>query len=164
MKINRIELFHISIPFAKPYALSKAYGTLRDAHAVIFKVHTDTGIVGLGEADPMNPFTEETPSTVMAVTRDLIAPHLLGQDPTRIAILETALDQYVHSNLTARGAVNMALYDILGKTKGLPAYFFLGGLQNFRLPLLGGIGSGTPDEDRATIEEHLEEGCKSFMI
>jgi muconate cycloisomerase len=164
MKINRIELFRISIPFAKPYALSKAYGTLRDAHAVIFKVHTDKGIVGLGEADPMHPFTEETPSTVMAVTRDLIAPHVLGKDPRKIAILEKTLDQLVQSNLTARGAVNMALYDILGKETNLPAHSFLGGLQNVSLPLLAGIGSGTPDQDREAIEAYMEEGCKSFMI
>jgi muconate cycloisomerase len=164
MKINRIELFHISIPFARPYALSKAYGTLRDAHAVIFRVHTDKGIIGLGEADPMHPFTEETPSTVMAVARDLIAPHLLGRDPTQIAILEKALDRFVQSNLTARGAVNMALYDILGKVTTLPVHSFLGGLQNTSLPLLAGVGSGTPDEDREALEEQMEEGCKSFMI
>jgi muconate cycloisomerase len=164
MKINRIELFHISIPFVKPYALSKTYGTLRDAHAVIFKVHTDKGFIGLGEADPLNPFTEETPSTVMAVTRDLIAPHLLGEDPRRIAVLEKELDRFVLGNLTARGAVNMALYDILGKVAGLPAYFLLGGIQNPSLPLLAGLGSGTPDEDREAIEEHMEEGCKTFMI
>lgn len=164
MKITRIELFHISIPFAKPYALSKAYGTLRDAHAVFFKVHTDKGIVGLGEADPLNPFTEETPSTVMAVTRDLIAPRVLGQDPTRIATVERTLDQCVHGNLMARGAVNMALYDILGKAAGLPAHSFLGGMQNPSLPLLAGVGSGTPDENREAMEEQMEEGCRCFMI
>ena len=51
MKIDRIELFHISIPFAKPYKLSKVYGTRYDAEAVVIKVHTDEGIVGLGEAE-----------------------------------------------------------------------------------------------------------------
>lgn len=32
MKISGIEHFHIAIPFAKPYRLSKAYGTLHEVH------------------------------------------------------------------------------------------------------------------------------------
>ena len=164
MKIIRLELFHISVPFAQPYKLSKAYGTLTDAHAVIFKVHTDEGIVGLGEADPMNPFTEETPASVMVVTRDIIATYLLGQDPTRLAGLESTLDHIVHRNLTARGAVNMALYDIFGKANNLPVHTLLGGMLHNKLPILNGVGSGTPEEDTAAIEKHVERGYRCFMM
>ncbi|MEJ2477410.1 MAG: hypothetical protein P8Y40_07910 [Desulfobacterales bacterium] len=74
MKITGLELFHISIPFCQPYKLSKVYGTLTDAHAVVLKVHTDAGIVGLGEADPKNPFTTETPASVMAVIANILHP------------------------------------------------------------------------------------------
>ena len=84
MKITEVELFHISIPFAKPYHLSKLYGTRYDAESVILKVHTDEGIVGLGEADPMNPFTEETCASVIVVTRDMIAPLIIDQDPSNL--------------------------------------------------------------------------------
>ena len=164
MKITSIELCHISIPFVKPYALSKVYGTLRNAQAVIFQVHTDEGIVGLGEADPMNPFTEETPATVMAVTRDIIAPCLIGQDPTRISAIESKLDDVIHSNLTARGAVNMALYDIVGKLNSIPAHTLLGGAIHSELSILGAIGSGTPEEDAAAIETLIDQGHQTVMI
>ena len=164
MKITALELCHISIPFVKPYALSKIYGTLSHAHSVIFKVHTDEGIVGLGEADPMNPFTEETPASVMVVTRDVIAPCLIGEDPTRIAAIESKLDEVVHSNLTARGAVNMALYDIVGKRNNIPAHTLLGGVIHPELSILGAIGSGTPEEDAAAIEGLIDQGHKTVMI
>ncbi len=164
MKITSIELCHISIPFVKPYALSKVYGTLRNAQAVIFQVHTDEGIVGLGEADPMNPFTEETPASVMAVTRDIIAPCLIGQDPTRISAIESKLDDVIHSNLTARGAVNMALYDIVGKLNSIPAHTLLGGAIHSELSILGAIGSGTPKEDAAAIETLIDQGHQTVMI
>ena len=112
MKITGIELFHIAIPFAKPYHLAKAYGTLHDAHAVVFKLHTDEGIVGLGEADPMNPFTEETPGTVMSVTREAIAPLILWRDPGQIPAIERMLDQSIQGHPTARGAINMFEFGI----------------------------------------------------
>lgn len=164
MKITKIELSHISIPFAKPYKLSRTYGTLHEAHAVIFKVHTDEGIVGLGEADPMSPFTAETPASVMTVTRDIIAPHLMGQDPTRIAMVESTLDEIIDGNLTASGAVNMALYDIIGKTNNIPVHNLLGGMRHDKLPLLFGVGSGTPEETIAVIAAQIETGCRCFMI
>jgi L-alanine-DL-glutamate epimerase-like enolase superfamily enzyme len=164
MKITGLELFHISIPFAKPYKLSRVYGTRYDAEAVILKVHTDEGIIGLGEADPLNPFSDETPASVMVVTRDMIAPHLLGQNPLRISALESHLDLMVHGNLLARGAVNMALFDIAGKAHKLPAHMLLGGLYQDKLPLLGSIGSGTPDEDADAIQKLIEDQYKTIMI
>jgi muconate cycloisomerase len=164
MKITAIELFHISIPFAKPYKLSRVYGTRYDAEAVIFKVHTDEGIVGLGEADPLNPFSEETPATVMVVTRDHLAPQLIGRDPTHIAAIESKLDVMVHGNLLARGAVNMALFDIAGKANNIPAYMLLGGLYQSKLQLLFPVGSGTPEEDAASIQQQIDTGYQTVMI
>lgn len=164
MRINKLELFHISIPFKVPYRLSWVYGTLEKAEAVILKVHTDGGLIGLGEADPMNPFTEETAGTVMVVIRDVIAPQLLGCDPTGVNRIEALLDQSVRGNPTARGAVNMALYDILGKAHGVPVYTLLGGKLHDRLPLLGAIGSGTAEEDASAIEALIREGYRTVMI
>ena len=164
MKITALELFHISIPFAKPYKLSRVYGTRYDAEAVIFKVHTDEGIVGLGEADPLNPFTQETPATVMVVTRDHIAPQLMGRNPTHITAIESHLDEMVHGNLLARGAVNMALFDIAGKANDVAAHMLLGGLNQSNLQLLSPIGSGTPEEDADSIQQQIEEGYQTVMI
>ncbi len=164
MKIIGLELFQISIPFARPYKLSKVYGTRYDAVSIIFKVYTDEGIVGLGEADPLNPFTEETCASVMVVTRDMIAPHIIDQDPADMARLEYVLDQAVNGNLVARGAVNMALFDIVGKANNIPAHVMLGGKHHDKLPLLRGIGSGTPEEDVVAIERELAKGNNCIMI
>ncbi len=164
MKITGLELFQISIPFARPYKLSKVYGTRYDAVSIIFKVYTDAGIVGLGEADPLNPFTEETPASVMVVTRDMIVPHIIDQDPKDIAGLEHTLDKAVNANLVARGAVNMALFDIVGKANDIPAHLMLGGKCHAKLPILRGIGSGTPEEDIVAIERELGRGNQCIMI
>ena len=164
MHISKLELFHISIPFKVPYRLSKVYGTLDNAEAVIVRVYTDQGIVGLGEADPMNPFTEETTGTVMAVIRDVMGPALLGCDPMQVNRIEAMLDQSVRGNPTARGAVNMALYDIVGKAHDVPVYTLLGGKLHDRLPLLGSIGSGTVEEDASGIGALIGEGYGTVMI
>lgn len=164
MKITKLELFRISVPLIQPYALSKTYGVKVNADAIIFKIYTDKGIVGLGEADPWHPFTPETPSSVMAVTRDIIGPQLIDRDPRQKGILESLLDGTVNGNLAARGAVNMALYDIIGKVNCVPVYVLLGGIIHRELPLLGAIGSGTVEEDMIAIEQHIEKRCKCIML
>jgi muconate cycloisomerase len=164
MKITSFELFRISVPFAKPYNLSKVYGTIYDAQAVILKIHTDEGIVGLGEADPMVPFTEESPASVMAAIRDYLAPLLTGQDPLDTPALEARMDEVMYGNNTAKGAINMALYDILGKCNDVPVYTLLGGRFISEIPIGWGIGSGSSDEDIRTIEEKMGEGFRTFML
>ena len=164
MIINGVELYHISIPFAKPYKLAKKYGTLHTAHAVIVKLLTDVGLVGLGEADPMIPFTDESPASVMAVISGVIAPYIIGKNPKELAQLESNLDRMVHGNLTARGAINMALYDIFGKSTNMPVYQLLGGLYHRRLPLLMGIGSDGLDESIAAVEALVEKGLQTVMM
>ena len=164
MKINGLELFQISIPFAEPYRLSKIYGTLHDAQAVIVILKTDEGLVGLGEADPMNPFTEESPESTMTVLGDIIAPNLLGRDPTEIARLESNLDEVVQGNPTARGAINMALYDILGKAIDMPVYQLMGGLLHETLPLLLGISSLDLEQSIDAINKLLSKGVTTVML
>ncbi len=164
MKITHIELFQISIPFKKPYKLSKVYGTLTHADAVIVKVSTDSKIVGWGEADPKAPFTKDTPASVIESIRDHLAPLLIHQDPTQIAKLEAKLDQEGKGSLMARGAINMALFDILGKVYQAPAHTFLGGCVHDRLPLLGPIGSGSPSEDADAIDDLILSGYRTVMI
>jgi muconate cycloisomerase len=96
--------------------------------------------------------------------RDHIAPVILGQDPTQIGTLELAMDEKIQGNLQARGAINMALHDLAGKAAGLPAHALLGGKIVDDLPILGPIGSGTPDEDHAEIEHWLDMGYGTIMI
>ena len=164
MKITMIELFHVSIPLMKPYRLSKVYGTICDAEAVIVNIHTDEGIIGYGEADPMPPFTEESPAGVMAAIRDYLGPHLLSEDPGSIALLGAKMDMLMHGNYTAKGAIDMALYDIVGKERNIPLYALLGGIYRSEIPLLWPLGSGSPEEDMQQIDEKMGEGYRTFML
>ncbi len=164
MEISSLELNQIAIPLAEPYNLSKKYGTIHNAHAIIVRIYTDDGLVGLGEADPLVPFTEESPSSVMTVIQDIIAPLLLGRDPMRLSRLEMHMDHGIQGNLTARGAINMALYDIVGKAINTPVYQLLGGLRHEQIPLLLGIGSLDLVQSITAIEKLRNNGVTTVML
>ncbi|MEM8744778.1 MAG: enolase C-terminal domain-like protein [Pseudomonadota bacterium] len=163
MRITKITGVHISIPLAVPYKLSRVYGTVADAHAVVVIVETDNGLTGYGEADPHPPFTADTaPGTIEAI-RDHLGPLLLGTDPREINRLEGKMDACLEGHLMAKGALDMALFDISGKGYGAPVHALLGGKVRETILLSYPLGSGSAEEDAEVIEERRKLGFRSFM-
>jgi L-alanine-DL-glutamate epimerase-like enolase superfamily enzyme len=164
MKIERVEAQHVTIPLAQPYVLSRKYGTVTHSHAVVVRLFTDQGIVGLGEADPLPPFTEESWAGVLSTLERVLAPPLIGEDPRDIARNNLLFDGLLHDNLLAKGALDMAMWDLLGKSLGVPVWRLLGGKLREAVPLLWPLGSGSPEQDRERIEAKRAEGYGTFMI
>lgn len=113
-----------------------AVETLRlEEHSTLLwvRIHTDEGITGLGE-------TWFGTATVEADLHDRIAPLILGQDPSRIEYLGRKMRPYVgffgtSAEIRALSAVDVALWDIAGKTSGKPLYELLGGKTRDRVQL-----------------------------
>jgi muconate cycloisomerase len=164
MRIAAIDLYHLAVPLAVPYKLSKVYGTVRAAEAVIARVATDRGLVGYGEADPDPRFTGETPAGVMAAIHDRLGPRLLGEDSRHLNRLLATCDEVLSGNPSAKGAIDMALHDLAGKAYGLPVHALLGGPMTDRLPVLWPLGSGTVDDDAAILDAKIAEGYGTFMV
>ena len=78
MRITAIRGVHVSIPLSVPYKLSRVYGTVSSADAVVVRLTTDTGLVGYGEADPHHPFTADTVEGTIQAIRDRLGPALIG--------------------------------------------------------------------------------------
>jgi len=97
------------------------------ANIVWVRIHTDEGIVGLGE-------TFFGAQAVEAYIHETVAPYLIGKDPLHIDRHFRGLYGYLgyrSSGVETRGnsAVDIALWDIFGKSVNLPVYQLLGGLS-----------------------------------
>ena len=89
------------------------------------QVHTDEGLIGLGE-------TFFGAQAVEAYIHETVAPYLLGKDPLQIDRHARALYGYVgyrSSGVEMRGnsAIDIALWDLFGKATNQPIYQLLGG-------------------------------------
>ena len=90
------------------------------------QVHTDAGLVGLGE-------TPNYPRSVATFVDEALAPVLLGEDPldierhwqTMYKVSRTTANRGV--NICALSAIDIALWDIFGQAVGQPLYQVLGG-------------------------------------
>jgi len=164
MRVASIEIIETCIPLKKAYKLSKRYGYLKDTKPILVKVSTDEGLVGYGETDSMGKFTGETPETVAAVLKEDLAPAIIGEDPVNINMMHQIMESMVRDNHMAKGTIDMACYDLLGKAAGLPLHNLLGGKLYEEIPIMGSIGGGTIDETVTAAEKVRDQKYHSIMV
>ena len=157
-------LYEVETRFATPYRLSRAYGTLSTTRAVFVKLVDRDGVEGWGEANPMHPFTDESVEQTLEQLRATILPAVFCASAPEPGPVDSMLDRILPGYLCAKGAVTMALLDILGKRLGVPAALLLGGALRRSLPVLWPLGSGSADDDAAVIDERAPQGYKTFML
>jgi len=127
MKITRIEPIPVAVPLKKGLSAKTSHGEHATSLFVIVRVHTDQGLIGLGEATISALWSGETQAGTVGIIRDYFEPALLGKDPRDITAAGRAMDFQVKLNPFTKAAVEMALWDIAGKAAGLPVYQLLGG-------------------------------------
>jgi galactonate dehydratase len=112
---------------------------------LFLKVHTNAGIVGLGE-----PVVEGRAETVQTAIKE-IEPYLIGKDPRKVvhhwqAIYRHAFYRGGPVLTSALSGIDMALWDIKGKALGVPVYELLGGPTRTKVRLYA--PANTPSEMR----------------
>ncbi|MCA9132155.1 MAG: mandelate racemase/muconate lactonizing protein, partial [Planctomycetales bacterium] len=127
MKITQIETIPVNVPLKKGMTAKTAHGEHATSPYVIVRVHTDEGLIGLGEANISGLWTGETQASTVAAIREYIEPVVLGKDPRDIQSIRQAMDFIIKLNPFTKAAVEMALWDIAGKSAGVPVYQLLGG-------------------------------------
>lgn len=148
---------------------SRADGT-QDAFLV--RVHTDEGIVGIGEADT-SPYVARTivemPSS-HAVARGL-RELLVGEDPLdaeavwRLMFLGTYHYGRAGAALHVMSAIDIALWDIAGKAAGRPVCELLGGRPVKRIRVYASeVMPETPDEVRRIAETAVAAGYPALKL
>jgi len=124
---------------------------------LFLKMHTDEGIVGLGE-----PILEGRADTCAAAVREL-EPYLIGGDPRRVIHHWQAMYRHAFYRggpilTSALSGVEQALWDITGKAAGMPVYALLGGPTRERVRMYAGAGGGTPEEAAANARACVAKG------
>src|SRR5207342_3006258 len=152
MNITKTEIYRYSIPMV-PFTI--ATGTMDYAQNIFIRVHTDAGLVGMGECSAFPMIVGETQATCFEMARDFAAIWK-NKDPLAIEERMTELHAFTAFNATIKSAFDMALYDIAAREQGLPLYQFLGGSKK-ELETDLTIGIDTPVAMAATAAEFLKD-------
>ena len=132
MKITRVETIPLRVPagrFADGTIMTRPH-----LDYVFVKIHTDAGIVGMGEAP--TDAVEKLETIKLRIDR-YTAPKLIGQNPFDIGPIHSRIRVRQSGKWMARhatAAINYALYDIMGKALNVPLYTLLGGKYRDKVP------------------------------
>ena len=164
MRITQIEPIPVRVPLKAGLTTKTAHGEHIDSPYVIVRIHTDTDLVGLGEATVAPRWSGETSRGCVAAIEELIAPALVGADPTQINSLRAIIDKEIKLNPFTKAAVEMALWDLSGKAAGVPVYQLLGGQVRDEIPIKMVVGAFDVPQAVSLAERFLDWGVRCLKV
>jgi muconate cycloisomerase len=164
VRIKQIEAIPVRVPLAAGMTTRTAHGDHHTSDYVIVKVHTDSGLVGLGEATVSALWSGETQKSTVAAINDLLGPALTGLDPWQITTARREMDFLIKLNPFTKAAVEMALWDLCGKAASLPVYRLLGGKLRDSIPTKMMIGAFDVSQAQALAERFLSWGFRCLKV
>lgn len=161
MKITRITLWHVPLTSHVAYYMADGK-SCETVETVVVRLDTDQGFAGFGEVCPIPHYLAAYARGVAPAAQEM-AGNILSADPIGPEALMAKLDRHLPGHVYAKSAIDIALWDLLGKVARLPLHALLGGRQADRLPLYHSISCLEPDEMARIAKEAQADGIRQFQ-
>ena len=164
MKITAIHVYQVDLPLVEGrYTWSDGrYVEVFDSTVV--ELQTDTEFRGYGEVCPLGPFYLPAFGAGARAGIGELAPHLVGLDPTAIGPLNATMDAALLGHPYVKSAIDMACWDLLGKSCGKPVCDLLGGRHGDSVELYRAISQRPADEMAENVAAYRAEGYRKFQL
>ncbi|MCL4534344.1 MAG: mandelate racemase/muconate lactonizing enzyme family protein [Bacteroidetes bacterium] len=175
MKIRdvKVMLLTAKVPPERQYASD--FGRVTSRSAAIVRIDTDEGITGYGEA-------KGTPLVMKSIIEHELKPQVIGEDPTKVTYLwekmyngsRLGLSLYYGRSqptstapgelMCAISGVDVALWDILGKSLNVPIYKLIGGAVRDRIKAYASAGHGKVGRIGQEFAGYVAKGYKACKM
>lgn len=162
MKIKKVEVFAARLLLKEPFVIS--YVHLDDMPTIFVRVETDEGTVGWGEAVPDQNVTGETWESTYHVIKHELAPLIINEDPFAIDYIHQKFSHKINGVPSAKAALDIAIYDLMGKITGQPVYQLIGGKAHKELQVPRVISIKDPQEMAEDARSFVEAGFRNIKI
>lgn len=167
--IQKVDLFQVALPTRRTHKWKGLTGTI--GGYVLIRLTGTNGITGWGEAPVIKDwggdygrYYGEAPETTRFIVENYLAPVIIGTQVESIAQLHLKTDGAIKGYPYAKAAVEMATYDLLGRTLGLPVYALLGGRVRTTVSVTHSIGLLPIDEAVDECVQVIKEGIGTIKI
>jgi L-alanine-DL-glutamate epimerase-like enolase superfamily enzyme len=164
LKITRIETIPVRIPINPDRAIRGSLGAHVVSPFLLVKIHTDQGIVGLGEVSCTPIWSGEDQVTAAHFIRDCLTPALEGENPLQIARLTAKCRRQLAANPFTKAGIEMALWDILGKAAGMPLYRLWGGPARDFVPTKFSVSGLEPSKAAELASWAVQQGFRTMKV
>ena len=164
MKITRIQAFQVDLPLHEGSYNWSGGKSVTVFDSTVVRIETDEGSVGFGEITPLGPVY--LPSYAAGARAGIaeLAPTLIGLDPRDVDVVSRTMDAALKGHPYVKSAIDMACWDLLGKSTGLPLVTLLGGRCGEDFVLYRAISQDAPDAMASNIGGYRDEGYRRFQL
>ena len=146
------------------YEKSDAMGSFRFHEWLICEIETDVGHIGIGNA-------ALAPQLVKKTIDEYLKPLVIGEDPFDYAYIWEKMYRRTHAwgrrglGMVAISAIDIAIWDILGKLTNKPVFKLLGGRTKEKIPVYASKLYSQPIKDlQNEAEKYKKQGFKMFKM
>lgn len=175
MRIKSAQAWWVQIPIENDKQHVSDFGRLRTFDSAILRLETDDGLVGWGEGKNAAGSAGQY-GTLVHLLNEEFCPKIVGRDPSDITFIweelyngvraeKASMAGHAMPELARRGlsiaaisAIDIALWDILGKSDGKPVWKLLGGRKADRLPAYASGGWADADNIGAQLNSYIKQG------
>ena len=130
----------------------------------VLRIDTDAGVTGWGETMTAPSYYLPTSPQSARAGIDLIAPALLGADPLNHRARMEDIRFVMRGHKPTKSVIDMALWDLVGKARGLPLVDLWGGRVVDDMPVLCLVNTASPEEQVAQVAAFRNEGYRLFQV
>jgi L-alanine-DL-glutamate epimerase-like enolase superfamily enzyme len=164
MQITRIKAYRVNLPLIESGYSWSGGKSVSVFDCTVVAVETSSGEVGYGEVCPLGPsYLPAYGEGVRTGLREL-APHLLGMDPRELHRINDRMDRALKGHPYVKSGLDMACWDLLGKSAGVPVSTLLGGCFGDSVRLYRAIAQRSPEEMTANVVQYRNEGYTRFQL
>ncbi len=164
MQITKITVFQVDLPLHEGAYRWSEGKFVEVFDSTIVRIDTDEGVVGFGEVCPLGPFYLPAYAEGARTGIAMLAPHLIGADPTQIGPLNDLMDRALKGHPYAKSPIDIACWDILGKASGQSVATLLGGRYGHDFVLYRAISQDAPEAMAENVAGYRAEGYRRFQL
>jgi L-alanine-DL-glutamate epimerase-like enolase superfamily enzyme len=164
MKIARISAYQIDLPLKEGSYKWSGGKSVDVFDSTVIEIETDTGLVGYGEVCPLGPFYLPAYGSGVRAGIQELAPHLIGMNPTELGPLNRMMDAALKGHAYVKSGIDMACWDLLGKSAGKSVCDLMGGRFGDDFVLYRAISQESPEAMAEKVAIYRREGYRRFQL
>jgi L-alanine-DL-glutamate epimerase-like enolase superfamily enzyme len=162
--IDRIDIHGYDLTYAHGDYVMSSGRVVNVLPSTVVRIRTRDGLEGFGEVCPLgSTYLPASAEGARAALREL-APALIGVDAADLAAVTDRMDATLLGHGYAKSAIDVACWDILGRSTGLSVATLLGGARHESVPLYVAVPLGPPAEMAAFVERERATGIHHFQL
>jgi muconate cycloisomerase len=160
--IKRVDAFGLNLPLNKIVLMAGV--ELSCVENLLIRIEAENGLVGWGEASSAPSHGGASLQDMLASFHQEMHDFLIGKNILELSGITQQLNLLAKNAKSAVAAVDVALYDLLGKHLGVPVHVLLGGAQRHQVPPLWLIGNSSIEKDLSEAQLKWDQGYRFFKL